>query len=158
MFKALLLFFLVNYLTGCSIESNTISSIKKDIENNNLKMFLKKNNKKKKYAAIYFSSSNCPSCKKINNKLIESVKNAEKKYSIAFYVCIYCNSYQEREAYLRKFNNFIPIGKDIRSQFKEELDINSIPIVSLINLNNYSIVSKNILPEILKNRLENILI
>ena len=73
-------------------------------------------------------------------------------------MCIYCNSFQEREGYLKKFSNFIPIEKDIRSQFKEELDIETIPTVSLINLNNYSIVSKNILPEILKNRLEKILI
>ena len=80
MFKDLFFFFVVNYLTGCSIESNMISSKKKNIiiKNHNLKMFIKKNNNKKKYAAIYFSSSNCPSCKKINKKLIERVKNAEK--------------------------------------------------------------------------------
>ena len=160
MLKDLFLFFVSNYLTGCKNDSDMISSKKKNIiiKNHNLKIFLKTNNKKKKYAAIYFSSSNCPSCKKINKKLIERVKNAEKKYSIGFYVCIYCNSFQEREGYLKKFSNFIPIEKDIRSQFKEELDIETIPTVSLINLNNYSIVSKNILPEILKNRLEKILI
>jgi thiol-disulfide isomerase/thioredoxin len=155
----LFLLLIVKNIVCCNNEESlNISSKGLTIKDHNIKSFLNRNNKGKQYAAIYFTSSNCPSCKKINKTLEGRITNIKKKHNIVFYVCAYCNTFEEEQQYLKKFLSFIHVNKEERKKIKEQLQVNAVPTMFLIDLNNFVIISNNILPNILKGTISKVLV
>ena len=156
----LFLLLLLNIISGCSNENlltiNTNSMIIKDI--NFKKYFKKKGNIKKRYAAIYFTSSNCPSCKKVNKTLPENVTRIKEKYKIDFYLCLYCDTVEQEQKYLKNFSSFIHVDNKKKKMLKEELQVSGVPTMFLIDLNTFVIISNNILPNILKGNISKVLV
>lgn len=159
----LFLLLLLNNISGCSNENlltiNTNSMIIKDINlKKYLKKYLKKGNIKKRYAAVYFTSSNCPSCKKINKYLPEKVTSIKEKHKIDFYLCLYCDTVEQEQKYLKNFSSFIHVDNDKKKMLKEELQVSGVPTMFLIDLNTFVIISNNILPNILKGNISKVLV
>jgi hypothetical protein len=155
-----LLLLLLNNIVGCSNENLlTIETNAMVIKDNNLKNYLKKkSNRSKSYAAIYFTSSNCPSCKKVNKTLPEKVTRIKEKYNIDFYLCLYCETVEQEQKYLKNFSSFIHVDNEKKKMLKGELQVSRVPTMFLIDLNNFVIISKNILPNILKGTISKFLV